>query len=473
MKRTSLALSLYLLFTLTFLFYLPVRGNEFNEVEILSNGKPLNYQNRVLVVLDNLDMKNNLYSKLFSLLSNDLKLNLEFKLANDKSIQLFKYGDAVYDHLLIFAPKTKQLGGDLNSLSKLLEFIDKGHNIFVALQSEVGLQSTVLRDLASQCGVEVDDNQTNVIDHFNYDLNLDRNGKHTTLVLDSFNVNVIGSKTLSKNEPVLYDGLGMRLKEKNNLVISILRGSSTSYSYNPNEERVQNEPLVKGRDTVLVGGLQSRNGGRFVISGSIDLFSNKLMETDSINKFNVNGDIIKYSKSGNEKFSKELFKWAFQLKGLLRHNNVHHYLVEDQNKTQPTMYRVSQELIYTVQIQEWNGIQNEWTPYKANDIQLDFVMLHPYQRVNLEFDEKNNYYKSQFKVPDVYGVFKFVIDYRREGYSQLIFSDQVTVRPMKINEFERFIPAAYPYYLSVFVMMGAFVIFIIVFTFTKDKQKSE
>ena len=50
------------------------------------------------------------------------------------------------------------------------------------------------------------------------------------------------------------------------------------------------------------------------------------------------------------------------------------------------------------------------------------------------------------QAPDVYGIYKFRVQYRRPAVSVLQLSDQVSVRPFKHNEYERFIGQAYPYY---------------------------
>ena len=49
----------------------------------------------------------------------------------------------------------------------------------------------------------------------------------------------------------------------------------------------------------------------------------------------------------------------------------------------------------------------------------------------------------------------------------IIFVMQVSVRPYRHNEFERFLVAAYPYYMSVFSTMAAFFVFGIVFLYHK------
>ncbi len=45
-------------------------------------------------------------------------------------------------------------------------------------------------------------------------------------------------------------------------------------------------------------------------------------------------------------------------------------------------------------------------------------MLDPYVRRALAHNGEGTF-SLQFKVPDVYGVFKYVVDYRRRGYSHI------------------------------------------------------
>jgi hypothetical protein len=79
--------------------------------------------------------------------------------------------------------------------------------------------------------------------------------------------------------------------------------------------------------------------------------------------------------------------------------------------------------VYTLSIEEYtDGV---WAPFKAKDVQLEFVRLDPFVRMTL--DNKNGKFEGKFKVPDVYGIFKFVVDYNRVGYTHLFTSTQVFI----------------------------------------------
>eukprot|EP00882_Tetradesmus_deserticola_P020317 GHRQ01021934.1.p3 GENE.GHRQ01021934.1~~GHRQ01021934.1.p3 ORF type:complete len:145 (-),score=63.35 GHRQ01021934.1:405-839(-) len=92
---------------------------------------------------------------------------------------------------------------------------------------------------------------------------------------------------------------------------------------------------------------------------------------------------------------------------------------------------------------------------RADDVQVSFVMLDPYVRQPMAHDGAGRF-SLRFKVPDVYGVFKYVIDYKHAGYSYINLQQVVPVRPFKHDEYERFLVAAYPYYASVASTMAAF-----------------
>jgi oligosaccharyltransferase complex subunit beta len=95
-----------------------------------------------------------------------------------------------------------------------------------------------------------------------------------------------------------------------------------------------------------------------------------------------------------------------------------------------------------------------------------FNMLDPYLRQPMTHDGKGRY-SLRFKVPDVYGVFKYVIDYSHRGYSYISLQHVVPVRPYKHDEYERFLLPAYPYYASVLSTMAAF--FLVGFAFLYSK----
>ena len=92
-------------------------------------------------------------------------------------------------------------------------------------------------------------------------------------------------------------------------------------------------------------------------------------------------------------------------------------------------------------------------------------MLDPYYRLTLkELGQTGVYSSGRFVLPDVYGVFTFRVQYQRPGLTFLEDAKKVVLLPFRHDEYERFIPAAYPYYANVFsTMAGVFLFSMIIF----------
>lgn len=197
----------------------------------------------------------------------------------------------------------------------------------------------------------------------------------------------------------------------------------------------------------------------------MDFFSDQFFQS-SVFK---NGEKTKIDRSGNEKLAIALSKWVFKEQGVLRVGKVEHHKVGE--KSPPEAYTILDEVIYSIEIEILQD--GKWVPFNANDVQLEFVRIDPFIRTILV--KQGNKYVAKFKIPDVYGVFQFKVDYNRIGYTNLYSTTQVSVRPLEHTQYERFIPSAYPYYISSFSMMFGVFIFSLVFLHYRDaaKEKSE
>ncbi len=106
---------------------------------------------------------------------------------------------------------------------------------------------------------------------------------------------------------------------------------------------------------------------------------------------------------------------------------------------------------------------------------MEFHRIDPFVRLTLTADSKGRF-QGKFKIPDVYGVYQFKVDYVRPGLSRLVSITQFPVRPLRHDQYERFISSAYPYYASAFSMMFGVFLFSFVFVHLKEdepKKKTE
>eukprot|EP00298_Acanthocystis_sp_HF-20_P009569 c18383_g1_i1.p1 GENE.c18383_g1_i1~~c18383_g1_i1.p1 ORF type:complete len:456 (+),score=129.11 c18383_g1_i1:1-1368(+) len=410
---------------------------------------------KTLVLVDDLSAKVS-HSKFFRTLS-ERGYDVTVKLSTSEDIVFKKYGEFLYDNLVLMCPETKDFGGDLDQ-DVILEFVDAGKSLVIFGSANV---RSTLRELAQECGVEFDAKGTFVIDHTSYD-EAEDDGSHSLIITDSFSKsNVLANKKFS---PILYRGIGLTLNKDNGLTTKLVTGGFATYSANP-ANQLSGKQWTAGSNTVLVSAVQTLGQGRVLVSGSSEIFSDKFLSA-TVSKGNSNAVL-----AGNQQLFEQVFPWVLQERGLLRAHSIFHRK-QDGSEVFPRTYRVKDDIFFSVVIEEFDGASDTWKPYVANDVQLEFVMLDPYLRLNLEPAGNGTFY-SNFRVPDVYGVFKFRIDYRRDGYSHVVISQEIGVRPFRHNEFERFISSAYPYYFSAFSMMGGFLFFSLVFLFSKDSKDSK
>lgn len=132
-------------------------------------------------------------------------------------------------------------------------------------------------------------------------------------------------------------------------------------------------------------------------------------------------------------------------------------------------YTIMDDVEYSIKIEKYEG--GKWVPYIADDVQFEFVRIDPFVRQTMQH-KPDGTYTARFKVPDVYGVYKMEVDYKKEGLTHLFSSTQVSVRPLRHNEYERFIYSAYPYYLSAFLMMAYLYVFSFVYLYQQKEKRN-
>ncbi|MBA0601653.1 hypothetical protein Gorai_004825, partial [Gossypium raimondii] len=135
---------------------------------------------RVLVLLDDFAIKSS-----HSLYFNALKsrgFDLEFKLADDPKIALQRYGQYLYDALILFCPSVERFGGSID-VAAIVNFVDSGHDLIVAADVNA---SDLIREVGTECGVDFDeDPSAMVIDHIGYAVS-GTEGDHTLIASDDF-----------------------------------------------------------------------------------------------------------------------------------------------------------------------------------------------------------------------------------------------------------------------------------------------
>ncbi|XWS63040.1 hypothetical protein CRYUN_Cryun06bG0062700 [Craigia yunnanensis] len=241
---------------------------------------------------------------------------------------------------------------------------------------------------------------------------------------------------------------------------------SICYSANP-KSKLSTPPLLTGSAISLVSIVQARNNAQVLITGSLSMFSNRFFRS-GVQKA---GSQTKHEKSSNEQFFTELSKWVFHERGHLKAVNVKHHKVEETDE--PALYRINDELEYSVEIYEWSG--TSWEPYVADDVQVQFYMMSPYVLKTLSNDRKVCHLPLEI-------IWVYIPHHLRFRMYMVYFNSRLSTKSFGIqvypfqsrfllghrhNEYERFIPAAYPYYGAAFSMMAGFFIFFFVHPYSK------
>ncbi|TKR92501.1 hypothetical protein L596_007142 [Steinernema carpocapsae] len=449
-------LNLYLCVSLAFSSFLEVLGGmRFIACALALLCASGAFADNILVLID--DAKTEQTHSIYLKSLRDRGHLVTVKLADDASLKLFQYGEFIHQHVVILAPSVDEFGGSI-TVPEIVKFIDQGGNVLVTGGNNLG---EAIRELALENGFEFDDANTAVIDHLNYDNALD-DGTHTTIVTPASQLTsaqmIVGDK--KKISPVLFKGVALVSDDSNRLKLELLTAATTAYSANPQSSIIE-YPAAIGRSAILIGALQARNNARVVFTGSVEMFSDKFLNAN-VNKV---GSSQKATKSGNLDLVTELSKWVLKEKGVLRVKSVSHHKAGETEP--PREYTINEKVEYKIDIEEWSK-EKGWTPFQGDDVQMAFVRIDPFVRLPLY--NTNGLQKVQFELPDVYGVFKFVVDYHRVGYTHLYDVQQVSVRPLQHTQYERFIPSAYPYYASSFSMMFGVFIFAFVFLYHKDQS---
>ena len=367
------------------------------------------------------------------------------KVAEQGNMVLQTHGEWDFDNVIVFS-ETKTAPSE-KSLTNLLEFVDAGGNLILAGGPN---SSKWARDLAFECGVTLG----------------------SQAVVDRFAPST--PEFVAAEWPAASKVLGDRKESTVRFSGTTAKPSSDAMTMGavrvlvaPRSAYASKKPLVSGHDAVLVSAVQMRNNARVVVSGSATVF---------------------LDKANNSAFRKRLAAWAFAERAVLRvtsfnhrktsgepteHQNHHPAENKQPKSTFPDpewgpnawMYRIKDEVLWSMVIEELDEEAGGWKPYKAEDVQLEFVMLNPYERRTMKHDGRGNF-STTVMVPDQYGVFTFRVKYTRPGVSNLLVLEQANVRPYRHDEYDRFLICAFPYYTAALGYMAAFFLFSVAFLMT-------
>ncbi|TFY70199.1 hypothetical protein EVG20_g2806 [Dentipellis fragilis] len=353
--------------------------------------------------------------------------NLTFRAPKDESPKVVEDGVTAFSHVILFAPDTKNLAPQ-----SLVDLLTTKTNLLITQSTK----QTPIFSLASEFSLILPPPGTPLVSHFPA-----RDTPATVIPID-----VPAHPLLTPNiPPVWFSGVPHALSN-NPLLLPILHAPAESFAADTDtdsgaEAVVESadkggEGLWAGSSLGVVTGFQTRGNARVAWVGGVDMFKDEYFKKE----------VSKGVKSGNEQFTRDIAAWTFQENNALRIDWTNHHLV---NETTPReRYTIKEVLEFEAHISKYNPARSSWEPYSGlTDLQLDFTMLDPHIRTSLRpVVNQPGKYSATFRAPDRHGVFKFVIDYKRKGWTFLHSSTIVPVIPPRHDGYPRFLSAAWPYY---------------------------
>eukprot|EP00892_Ulva_mutabilis_P011778 jgi/Ulvmu1/8973/UM005_0064.1 len=369
-------------------------------------------------------------------------LTVEIKQISDPKLQLHSWGKWLYDGIVVLSKGPQEFGGAVDS-ALLVEFVDAGGNLFIAADES---PSASTRDVASQLGAEFVEQGASVRDYVAFAHSMDPSHLLTTSVYPS------QVMTGAPGGPIIYQGGALTTSPDSVLAMRALMPAPTAVVTSAGTQ-------LTGSDFALAVTMQSRTDARFCIVASIAMLS------DSSFKHKVAPAVAggKSSKlSGNQCITSALLRWTMKQQGVLKYDNLRHHRVGEDTAPPANTYTVNDEILFSLDVLERDG--NKWRPHVSNNLIAQFVMLDPYVRQPMKHDGQGAY-SLAIQAPDVYGVFKWVVDYKAPGYTAMKFEEVTPVRPMRHDQYPRFILQAYPYYTTIATVSVGFLLTVSVLMF--------
>ena len=409
---------------------------------------------------------------------------------------------------------------------KIIDFLKSNGNVLLTVSAEL---SELYRDFAREFDLDFEERGTQMIDHF---ASVKGDSDHSTILVPTAGqmqrLPAVFPFPASQSElPFVYKGVGHRLGS-NPLAFSILRPSQHSYSFEPPSSGATLEKLDNPDRRVLLGSdaeaslisafqlldtdrrhadqqspKRSGTAGRVVWCGSMVAFSNEYVEMKDV-KSREGG--VMHPGTSNLQVLSTLVSWLTQSHGVLRVEATSHERVKahegdtrepyeewqvdegGEQRHMQSMYRIMDTVTFHIDIAQ--RTPTGWTPAPADlDLQVSLVMLDPYITTNLTATLPRSHvdtlssvaattatstrYSSTFKLPDKHGVYTFLVDWKRHGWSYIHTRDTAPVRPFNHDEHPRGLHSAWPYVAGASSTVAAFLLFAFLWVCSNESDKGK
>lgn len=382
----------------------------------------------------------------YSLYLKDLEerdYKLEYLDVNSTSttVDLYDKEQRLYDNIIILPTKGGKNLARQVPVKQLIKFFENEGNI-LCMSSPDAVPNTI-RLFLNQLGIYPSPKGHIVRDYFS--------SSTDELAISSDHLLNKHVYNAENDEQFVFGESSAALLENREQIVPILNAPRTSFT----ESKGKINSWTSGSQGFLVVGFQNLNNARLVWIGSSDFLKNK-------------------NQNANQKFAKELLKWTFNEKSVIRSVQAVHSHA-DGTSYDEVPYKVKDDVVYSIGFSEWNG--QKWVPHVADDIQFELRQVDPYYRITLtpsENDSETQYYSTgKFMLPDRHGVFAFITDYRKIGLSFITDRDVKAIRHLANDEYPRSweISNSWVYISAICGVIAAWIFFVVSFATTSSVSR--
>lgn len=394
------------------------------------------------------------YASLFGVLEENGLAVVSQKAGPDEEAQIYDLNEnIVVSNVVILPNKAKKLASNIDHAS-LLTYANNGGNVVV-----------VSEDSGTQLDVSIFLNQLGIYPSpKGYKYTDFHSGSAAPLA------KIEAPRFLNKHV-VSEDVSGLSLEDASVALVSnseylvpLLKASRTSFT--TNGDAGKDSVWHTGNEGYLAVAFQGLNNGRVLWLGSPAPLKNT-----SFNKGLVDSVV----------------QWTFQLKSVIRATFAHHKRVDASGESdlpfvdEDDYYKIKDTAYFEIGLSRYEADRKTWVPYTvdeedvANKVQLEFIMLDPYYRLNLNHTHNTDteaVYSALFRLPDQHGMFTFSVDYKRPGLSYVKVEDVVPVRHLANDEYARSweIPNSSVYMAGYGVVVVGWLAFVVLFIFSGKRN---
>jgi oligosaccharyltransferase complex subunit beta len=419
---------------------------------------------------------------------------------------LKNYDRLLFDNIFVFASSVHHAIQGFPKPSEFLDFVETGGSLFIAPTD--GHLSPTFRDIALSYGIDylpATSMMLNTIEPAN---------AIVSLPMPKTKSEILGD-VIDNTAPIQVTGLAMSILDNVTYIKKVLTGLSTMIVFDPGNPTI----FENGPNISLLSAVQLKNNARMIFFSDISLLSNQFLSAPNTSNHVYLNAVCWVTHDCGYVRVKTFQHYMFDpvdLDGLAQTNrfiNNFPQILSNKAKREnflkinPATYKVGEHVHFDVVLERYNPYSKVWELTQSNDVVFEMKVLHPFIKFplepqsqvtldakktsllgqnieNVETRRQNSTQKDvefnmpfQITMPDEMGVFRIFLSTKEafntvEGSGVSFFDMQesplyLPVRPPKHDEWTRFLFVAYPYYLSMIIIMGAFFVLSVAFLYTK------